>query len=186
MAAATSIENAKRLADSIPDSGLGDGTLYINEVSLDTTDRCGCVASQDVTSDTTLTCGSFTTKYTRSAWTGISDVLSPSKIWMSGGTEGRGKRREAMSEALLVRKIIDLIESKGGYAVKYTPGVAGTPDILGCLNGRMLAIEVKVKGKKPTPIQLRRIGQWRDAGACSFCVDNLDDAMCALTMCNLV
>ena len=33
----------------------------------------------------------------------------------------------------------------------------GVPDIVGCYRGKFFAIEIKVPGKQPTPIQYRRI-----------------------------
>lgn len=36
-------------------------------------------------------------------------------------------------------------------------GKAGVPDIIACLDGHFIAVEVKRPGKKPTAIQLRRI-----------------------------
>lgn len=41
----------------------------------------------------------------------------------------------------------------------------GWPDILGCLNGRMFAIEVKRPGGKPTALQLAELQSWSRAGA---------------------
>jgi hypothetical protein len=44
-------------------------------------------------------------------------------------------------------------------------GVAGDPDITGCIRGRHLELEVKRPGGKPTPLQEKRLREWRDAGA---------------------
>lgn len=44
-------------------------------------------------------------------------------------------------------------------------GVAGDPDIDACLRGRSVQLEVKRPGEKPTPLQLKRLEEWRQAGA---------------------
>ena len=44
-------------------------------------------------------------------------------------------------------------------------GVAGDPDITGCLNGRHLEFEVKRAGQQPTVLQARRLEEWRRPGA---------------------
>ena len=44
-------------------------------------------------------------------------------------------------------------------------GVAGEPDIDGCIRGRSLQLEVKRPGEQPTPLQWKRIEAWRQAGA---------------------
>lgn len=78
-------------------------------------------------------------------------------------------------ESSIARKIIKEIKSRGGVAVKYTPGVAGTPDILGCLGGVSLAIELKVPKKKPSASQESRMVEWRAAGAASFCATSVPE-----------
>lgn len=49
----------------------------------------------------------------------------------------------------------------------------GTPDIMGCIAGRLFVIEMKRPGAKPTPIQLQRLKEWSTAGAVAFWSDNL-------------
>ena len=70
----------------------------------------------------------------------------------------------------LCRDIMRFIRLVGGYAVQYHPagGTAGTPDILACYKGRSLVVEAKRDGDKPTPLQRKRIAQWKEAGAVSF------------------
>ena len=43
-------------------------------------------------------------------------------------------------------------------------GPSGAPDRVVCLNGVCIGIEVKREGKNPTPIQVRRMQQIREAG----------------------
>lgn len=44
-------------------------------------------------------------------------------------------------------------------------GEAGHPDIFACRNGRMVLIEMKVPGDRPTKLQAQRLRTWREAGA---------------------
>jgi hypothetical protein len=44
-------------------------------------------------------------------------------------------------------------------------GVAGDPDIDACIRGRSVQFEVKRPGERPTPLQLKRLEEWRKAGA---------------------
>ena len=42
----------------------------------------------------------------------------------------------------------------------------GTPDIIGCINGRLVAFECKRdETESPTKIQTWRLGEWLEAGA---------------------
>lgn len=63
-------------------------------------------------------------------------------------------------------KIKKYIEELGGYQVKqfgcaYTK--AGTPDLLCCINGYFVAIEVKAQNGKPSPLQLKNLRDIDDA-----------------------
>lgn len=53
-------------------------------------------------------------------------------------------------------------------------GVSGIPDILCCLQGRFVAIEIKAPGKKPSAFQKRQIATINEAGGIAFYSDNLD------------
>lgn len=56
----------------------------------------------------------------------------------------------------------------GGAVVKVhgsAAGVRGTPDLLACVRGRFVAAELKQPGKKPTPLQMKRLREWAAAGA---------------------
>lgn len=56
-------------------------------------------------------------------------------------------------------------------------GKNGVPDIVGCYKGRLFGIEVKREGKKPTPIQERRMaeickaGGWAVAGTADVVIE---------------
>lgn len=77
-----------------------------------------------------------------------------------------------MSEAILQRKIqASILKKYGGKVIKVHGNEfteVGTPDLIGgfVLNDCHYAyvIEVKLPGHEPTPIQKRRINEWRNAG----------------------
>lgn len=74
-------------------------------------------------------------------------------------------------EKIYETKIKRYIESVGGYQYKamgnaYT--VSGTPDILACVNGYFIAIEVKAPNGKPTELQLNKIAKIRKAGGLAY------------------
>ena len=52
-------------------------------------------------------------------------------------------------------------------------GVAGDPDITGCIAGRHFEFEVKRSGERPTPLQVKRLGEWADAGAITAVVTSV-------------
>ncbi len=81
-------------------------------------------------------------------------------------------------EISIVNAVIKHIESLGGRAVKNHGTAYGHPtvDILGCLQGRMLQIEVKRPGKKATRRQLLCLRNWASAGAITGVVTSVDEA----------
>lgn len=56
-------------------------------------------------------------------------------------------------------------------------GNVGEPDIDGCWDGRALKIEVKMPGKKPTPLQMAAMRRWERAGALAGWVTSLDEML---------
>lgn len=68
-------------------------------------------------------------------------------------------------------KIKRYLKERGCYRVKYfgcNYSESGTPDILACVNGYFLAIEVKAPEGKPSELQLAKIEQIRKAGGFAF------------------
>jgi len=47
-------------------------------------------------------------------------------------------------------------------------GKSGVPDIIVCLGGRFVGLEIKREGKPPTAIQMRRMAEIRVAGGLAF------------------
>lgn len=60
-----------------------------------------------------------------------------------------------MKEQDIQSQIIHLIQSKySGYVVNVVKASkSGVPDLLACIQGRLVAVEVKVPGKAPRPLQ---------------------------------
>jgi len=60
-----------------------------------------------------------------------------------------------MKEQDIQAKIQKYIKARGGYVVKtITSNRAGIPDILCCIDGKFIGIEVKMPGKTASPLQL--------------------------------
>lgn len=51
----------------------------------------------------------------------------------------------------------------------------GTPDIIACLNGRFIAIEVKTDAGQLTKLQEIELKRWQDAGALAFVARSVED-----------
>lgn len=78
-----------------------------------------------------------------------------------------------MSEKSYENKIKRYLKERGCYRVKYHGNYYsenGTPDILACVNGYFLAIEVKAQDGHPTELQLVKIANIRKAGGFAFVV----------------
>lgn len=81
------------------------------------------------------------------------------------------------SEQAVQKKIINYLESLGAWTVKtIQTNKRGTPDILACLNGRFVAVEVKKKGKLSTvtPIQQHQLTQIQLANGVAILSDDLE------------
>ena len=82
-----------------------------------------------------------------------------------------------MAETDVQAPIIDYLKFLGAWVVKtITTNKGGTPDILACLHGKFIAIEVKDKGKKATPLQKAQIRRIIKAGGIAFETDNVEKA----------
>jgi VRR-NUC domain len=81
---------------------------------------------------------------------------------------------ERRIEAAMVKAARDV----GGMALKWTsPGMTGVPDrIVFMPNGRIIFVELKAPGKKPTPLQLKVQQQIRDLGFDVRVIDSLEGA----------
>jgi Holliday junction resolvase len=91
-----------------------------------------------------------------------------------------------MLEKTLVAKIKKALEAEGAKVIKVHGSSfmeAGTPDLIGCYRGRCFAFEVKRDEKhKPTALQLRRLEEWRKAGAIADVVWTVGMATLAIAL----
>lgn len=80
-----------------------------------------------------------------------------------------------MKEKEIQSQIINWLESMGAYIEKVVLATrSGVPDLRACLNGRFIGIEVKQRGKVPTPLQEYKLRKVRDAGGVAFWCDSLE------------
>lgn len=80
-----------------------------------------------------------------------------------------------MKEQYLQKRILDFLRSCGVYAVKIiSTNRSGVPDILACVNGKFVAIEVKSKTKL-SELQEYNIRKIREAGGIAIVAKSLDD-----------
>lgn len=69
------------------------------------------------------------------------------------------------SEKYIESYLREKIKEIGGKAYKWvSPGNAGVPDRLVCLRGKMIPVELKAPGKKPTELQLKKHAELRKLG----------------------
>lgn len=70
-------------------------------------------------------------------------------------------------------KIKDYLKSKNAYFVKFFANrmtKTGVPDILACVNGYFVGIEVKAQNGKPSALQIYNIENINSAGGFGFVV----------------
>ena len=81
-----------------------------------------------------------------------------------------------MEEKRIERRLVRMTSQMGGMALKFvSPGCDGVPDRLVLLPGCKVGfVELKAPGKKPRPLQVRRINQIRGLGFPVFVVDGME------------
>lgn len=82
-----------------------------------------------------------------------------------------------MLESKIEKRLVTEVKAIDGLCLKFTsPSMAGVPDRIVLLpEGKIGFVEVKAKGKKPRPLQVRRIKQLRDLGFKVFVLDDEKD-----------
>lgn len=77
-----------------------------------------------------------------------------------------------MFEKDLERKLVRSVEKNGGKALKLNSGIRGMPDRLILLPGGVIMfVELKVPGKKPRPLQEKRL---KDLNRLGFYTEIID------------
>ena len=85
-------------------------------------------------------------------------------------------------ESDVQKRIIDYLNFLGAFTIKtISTNKNGIPDIIACLSGRLIAIEVKDKGKKARPLQVAQIRKIRKAGGIAFEADSLTEVKLQLS-----
>lgn len=81
-----------------------------------------------------------------------------------------------MREKDIEQKLVKTVKRKGGLCIKFTsPGMDGVPDRLVLMPKKKMAfIELKATGKKPRPLQIKRMKQLSELGFLCFVLDNTD------------
>lgn len=79
-----------------------------------------------------------------------------------------------MAESLIEAKLASELRKSGGLALKFvSPGWDGMPDRIALMpGGRAAFVEVKRKGGRPRPLQIRRHEQLRRLGFLVFVLDD--------------
>ena len=89
----------------------------------------------------------------------------------------------ARESSLVKRTKVMLARDFGAYFVKTCPPLeAGTPDLLCCIGGRFVCIELKAEGESPTALQYRRMEQVAEAGGVAIWSDDLSSLRRQLEM----
>lgn len=75
-------------------------------------------------------------------------------------------------EKTFENKVKKFLEAEGAWFIKYWAGAqytkSGIPDILACVNGHFVGIEVKAQNGKPSELQLYNVNKIREAGGFAF------------------
>ena len=79
-----------------------------------------------------------------------------------------------MTEKQIEQKLVKAVKAKGGLAPKFvSPGFDGVPDRIVLLpRGRIAFVELKAKGRKMRPLQVRRKRQLESLGFLVYCIDS--------------
>ena len=81
-------------------------------------------------------------------------------------------------ETKITKKCIDWAKKQPGvHAIKMHQGryQAGQVDVLLCVDGHMVWVEMKVPGKEPTDLQAATMRTWAGVGATTACCHSLEE-----------
>ncbi|MGH4125614.1 MAG: VRR-NUC domain-containing protein [Clostridium sp.] len=84
-----------------------------------------------------------------------------------------------MQEAVIEKRLIKEVKKIGGKALKFvSPGMSGVPDRIVILpHGKIIFVELKAPGEKPSPMQEYRAKQFRALGFDVRCIDSVEGIM---------
>ena len=86
-----------------------------------------------------------------------------------------------MAEQKIQASILSALKERGAYCVKVMAANRnGVPDIIACYKGQFVAIEVKDKYGRPTPLQQANIQQIRKADGWAIVAWSVDEALSVL------
>ncbi|MBU5594900.1 VRR-NUC domain-containing protein [Amphibacillus sp. MSJ-3] len=78
-----------------------------------------------------------------------------------------------MKEQKIEKYLKDKIEHLGGHALKFNSGVRGVPDRIVLLpGGKVIFVELKAPGKKPRPLQEKRLRDLNELGFHAIVIDS--------------
>jgi len=77
-----------------------------------------------------------------------------------------------MNESQLTRKVVAILKKMPGlwFYKAQDKWTSGIPDIIGCIKGQFIAIELKSKKGKVTKLQAHVLGKIREAGGVALVV----------------
>lgn len=82
---------------------------------------------------------------------------------------------DVMDEKTVENTLKQAVMRAGGLCWKLvSPGMDGVPDRICLKAGRVVFVEVKAPGKKPCPLQIRRMNQLRAQGFTCLVVDSVE------------
>ncbi|MCX6145715.1 MAG: VRR-NUC domain-containing protein [Candidatus Kapabacteria bacterium] len=82
-----------------------------------------------------------------------------------------------MKESDIQASILKYVKAIGGFTFKVmTANTSGIPDVICCINGKFVALEIKLPGKNATELQKYKISEIQKAGGIASVVTSLDGA----------
>lgn len=84
-------------------------------------------------------------------------------------------------ESKLQKRVLQYLKTNGIYAIKVIQATkTGIPDIICCLNGKFVAIELKSPKNNADKLQEYNIKQIQESGGIAFCSDNYEEIVHSL------
>lgn len=93
--------------------------------------------------------------------------------------------KKIINETSITRQIKQVLFNCGGFPIKIAGGPyqrPGIADLLVCMNGKFIAIEVKKPGGKLSPLQEQFLQDVRAAGGSAFVAHSVEDVVKELNL----